>query len=283
MIRARRHAALAGLALIVLTNAVALAGAAFNRMGESQGTLRLTERELSVPFVWRSKKEDSGLAMQLRWRSLSATRPAANAYGYLDDEGGARPAWLDDRKMASLGFSPTPSGKQPFDGALRHREQPPRDAFIVLELDGPAYQESLRRADEAAAAAAARSRASNGGAASAPELPPPSRSPQLRSRLFAVDAGLDRDALRARYPDRTKYAIVHGRIRPIAGSAAGNRGGAIDVLSANDINVPLPLRPVFDGLSPRSYGDPDKPAARFDATVVFGQRSEPWLASATRR
>ena len=36
------------------------------------------------------------------------------------------------------------------------------------------------------------------------------------SRLFIVDAGLDRTRLRQRYPDRAHYAIVHGTIRPFA-------------------------------------------------------------------
>ena len=34
------------------------------------------------------------------------------------------------------------------------------------------------------------------------------------SRLFIVDAGLDLAALRQRYPERQRYAIVKGRVRP---------------------------------------------------------------------
>jgi len=282
MIRARHHATLAGLALIVLTNAVALAGAAFNRSGEPQGTLRLTERELSVPYVWRSKKEDSGLTLQLHWRSLPSERHDSIGYGNVYDEAGSQPEWLDARKMVALGFAAqAPSDVHPVNGTSRYLQQLPREAFIVLELDGPAYQESMRRAEQEAAALEASIKARGPGSPRALERSsPPS---ELRSRLFAVDAGLDRDALRSKYPDRTKYAIVRGRIRPTTGDHASDAGGAIDSLSAGDINVPLPLRPVFDGLSSRRYGDPGKPAARFDATVVFGQRSEPWLASAARR
>src|SRR5690606_5713465 len=44
-----RHGLLAGLALILLSNAVALGGAWYNRQGEAESRLQLSEREL-----WRS-------------------------------------------------------------------------------------------------------------------------------------------------------------------------------------------------------------------------------------
>jgi Domain of unknown function (DUF4824) len=272
----RRFMILAALALIVLTNAVALGGVATNRMGEPQGMLRLTERELATPYVWRDKTENSGLSLQLRWRVLPAQTPHGRRYNLYYEEGG-RPEWLDTRKMVALGFAPpSPSEVQPDGRTSRYQRQLPRDAFVVLELDGPAVQESLRRAAEVVASAASGSESANAQA----EL---DRMQRFGSRLFIVDAGLDRDALRARYPDRAKVAIVRGRIRPIAGQADADPGGIIDALSVDAINVPLQLRPVFDGLPARRYGALREPGENFDATVVFGQRSEPWLAAAARR
>jgi len=282
----RRFTIPAALALIVITNAVALGGVAYNRMGEPQGTLRLTERELTMPYVWRDKTENSGVSLQLRWRVLPHRTPHDRADGLYYEEGG-RPEWLDTRKMVLLGFAPPSPSEVPPDGSTsRYQRQLPRDAFVVLELDGPALQESLRRAVEVAAFAASATSAASSAASrseSASARANLDRMQHFGSRLFIVDASLDRDALRARYPDRTKYAIVRGRIRPIAGQAGADPGGVIDALSVGDINVPLQLRPVFDGTPSLRYGALREPGANFDATVVFGQRSEPWLAAAARR
>ena len=43
------------------------------------------------------------------------------------------------------------------------------------------------------------------------------------------------------------------------------------------------MRPVFDGVEPQNSVPGSKPAVRFDATVIFGARSEPWLDAAARR
>jgi hypothetical protein len=272
----RRFMILAALALIVITNAVALGGVAVNRAGQSQGTLRLTERELATPYVWTDKTENSGLSLQLRWRVLPPRTPH-DRRDKLYYENSGHPDWLDARKMVALGFAPpSPSEVQPDGRTSRYQWQLPRDAFVVLELDGQAFQESLRRAAEVAASAAS-------GSESADARADGDRMQRFGSRLFVVDAGLDRDTLRAQYPDRAKYAIVHGRIRPIAGQADADPGGVIDELSVGDINVPLQLRAVFDGLPAGRYGALREPGENFDATVVFGQRSEPWLAAAARR
>ena len=104
----------------------------------------------------------------------------------------------------------------------------------------------------------------------------------MDTRLFAVDAGLDRPALRARYPDRAMYAIVRGRISPMRDRVEDDLGGFIDELSVGDVNVPLEMRPVFDGVVGRNGYLRSMPTVRFDATVMFGQRAEPWLANAAR-
>ena len=276
----RRSATWAGLALVVLTNAVALGGAAYNRMGEPQGTLKLGERELSPPYAWNRMTENSGLTLQLRWRSLPAA--ASTPRGRTVYGNDRNPGWLDARKMRELGFDanaiPT---AHPFDNPFSSHRQLPRDVFVVLELDGPAYQESLRRAEAAvdpASAASAPRDASRQQAQVALES-----DQRTETRLFAVDAGLDGSVLRARYPDRTMYAIVRGRVSPMRDRVSDKLGGYIDGLGVDEINVPLQLRPVFEGVEPLNTFGGGKPAVHFDATVVFGQRSEPWLAAAARR
>jgi hypothetical protein len=143
----RRHATLAGLALIVLSNAVALGGAAYNRLGEPQGRLHLTERELVAPFNPGSRdSENSGLSLRLRWRSLPLPRTDHEEDDLYSENGGA-PAWLDDGKMISLGFKAlSPSERDAASLQSRVQQGLPREVLVVLELDGPASKESLRRA-----------------------------------------------------------------------------------------------------------------------------------------
>jgi hypothetical protein len=96
-----------------------------------------------------------------------------------------------------------------------------------------------------------------------------------------VDAGLDGASLRAKYPDPARYAIVRGQVRP-AGSYASVRGshmGRIAGVDAENINVPLDLRPALDKATPVLDYSPASVAARpkYTAVVAFGKRFEPWL------
>jgi hypothetical protein len=280
----RRNTVIAGLVLIGLTNAVVLAGAGYNRSGEPDSRLSLTERELRPPYAWEGGKENSGLALELRWRVLQEGTALRGAYAFYD---GGSPAWLDAKKMAELGFDTKPHAS---DDRLveraSYRRQLPREVFVVLEMDGPAYAESLARTAAQAKQLAARSDRADDKKAdderkAADEML--EREAAVNSRLFAVDAGLDRGALRARFADRGKYAIVRARVRPIEAPPGGAAAGFIDGLSVAQINVPREMRSTFDGLLPEVYGTRQEPGRRFDAQVAFGQRLEPWLARADKR
>lgn len=274
MIANRRVLAAAGLALIVLTNAVALGGVAWNRGGEPDSRLALSERELALP--WRSAgpdSENSGLSLELRWSCLPAPTLRRRGATYYDTNS---PLWLDARKMAALGFdSRAPELTRPLDRAPLRHEQLAREVWLVLELDGPAWRQA--QADAAQEAAKEAEAAASKPGTAAPRHP---RDASGDSRLFAVDAGLDRDALRTRYADRAMYAIVRARVSPRVGAASAIDGGRIDALDINDVNVPLALRPVFDGLEEQTWQP--RPRRHFEATVVFGRRAEPWLVDARR-
>lgn len=276
----RRTATWAGVALLVLTNAVALGGVAYNRGGVPDAVLKLSQRELSPPYVWNDKGENSGLSLKLQWRSPPPAAPTRHGKMYYGER---NPGWLNAQKMRELGFDALATSKpQLFDATppSRHRALP-RDVFIVLEFNGPAYQDAVRRAQadvDAASAASAPADESSRDAQAALDA-----ARLVDTRLIAVDAGLERSALRARYPDRTMYAIVRGRISPTRDRAEDDLGGFIDELGGEEINVPLEMRPVFEGAVARNGYDRSVPAVHFDATVMFGRRSEPWLASALRR
>lgn len=275
----RRHTLIAGLALIALTNAIALGGAAYNRTGDPDSSLKLSERELRPPYVWRSQMENSGLALRLQWRVAPGDAHDLSAYYYSGE--GRMPDWLDAKKMISLGFNMEWSAKDANEGRnTRYRRQLPREVLIVLEMDGPVYRTMLERAAKAAIEVETKNVGGNG-KKNAAELM--DRETRKSSRLFAVDAGLDRAALRSRYSDRTKYAIVHGTVHPAWNFETKGAAGSIGDLGSPEINVPLRMRSSFEGVMPDSYAVPDATEKGFEATLAFGRRLEPWLMSVTKK
>ena len=258
---------IAAVVLIVLTNAVALGGVAWNRAGAVESQLVLSQRELRLPFRVFDR-ENSGLALALNWRVAIAPEKDAGYRGYYS---GGAPEWLDKAKMESLGFDMTPNEA----GRSRSNDRSlSRDVLLVLELDGEAYRQSLEWArqhlvsEEAKFAAMPdgnekKNRLKNAG----DEL---AREENESSRLFVVDAGLDAAGLRGKHPDRTRYAIVRGQVRPVwhdARTASAARGHVSNV-SIAAINVPYVYRNLFAETSGKE---------KFTVGVAFGQRLEPWV------
>lgn len=276
--RASRRLLAIGVAIIAATNAVALLGAAWNRQQPPESTLRLSERELLPPSAYE-KRDNSGLALRLRWRVLGAAShdPHLIRMGY----GGGAPEWLDRAKMQSLGFDVSLPDDD-LDDRRIYRRQLGREVFLVLELDGPAYALSMERA--AAAAERLKAKADAEGAKAADHLL--EREKNVNSRLFVVDAGLDAGTLRAKYADRARFAIARGLVRPAGGWTKAQRphSGYVSELGIDTINVPLELRSVLDGAVPENAADSySQPRARYEATLSYGKRLEPWLASAARK
>lgn len=278
-----RWTLLAGLGLIGVINALALGGVAYNRSGEPESVLRLSERELHRPWNWRGSAEDSGLALRLQWRVPNAERDPPDVATYYDPPGRyGMPAWLDRNKLAALGFDVSrPLSAE--DGSGVFSRQLSREVLLVLEHDGPAYRRALERVQahverQAALAAANPGKAEfEQRAKSAREAL--GREESENSRLFVVDAGLDHAALRAAYPSRTQYAVVRGRIRPgIVGRGDKTEpGGYIQSLSIDEVNVPHDFRTVFDRAPRMGRGTPA--GDPFEATVAFGSRLEPWITA----
>jgi uncharacterized protein DUF4824 len=278
----RMHTLAAGMALVALTNAVALGGVAWNRSGAPESELKLSQRELWDVYGGRYDRESGGSELMLRWRVLSQEYPP----GYYDSHSGAL-EWLDEAKLAALGFDVSKQ-LDPARESRRYRRLLPREALIVLELDGPASQKALERARERLAQETAKESAGkdkkdmNRVKMAAEALKHEETS---SSRLFAVDAGPDAAALRAKYPDRGRYAIVRGKIRaypPAAGAREKDRRwrGYLESLDSPRINLPLEFREAA-GLAMRALPAPGRVAAgtRFEVTVAFGKRFEPWVTA----
>jgi hypothetical protein len=239
---------LAGIALILLTNAAILAGVAWNRRGEPDAVVTLTERELQLPWE-AGDEEDTGLLLRLEWNPRDVAGPGL-------------PEPLPAATRRELGFrrSPPPG-----------RLQPARSAWVVLEMEGEAWRRWLaerRRLDEEQ-----RRKAEESDCPSASAL---EQMGMRESRLVVVDAGLDREALRRRHPDRRRFVIVPGVVGP---------DGVVSELGLESIHVPLRLRPVLDEIVTgelvrrhRIAGAEDAPRPpRYRMDVAFGRRGEPWL------
>jgi len=264
------HTLIAGGALILLTNAVALLGAAYNRSDEPESLLKMTQRELRHNR-WNDK-DNSGITLRLDWRIASAKQNDSDIE-YYEGKWGA-PTWLDKNKMAELGFDVARLAGSYQDGR-HYKEALPREVLLVLELDGQTYQQALRRAGEYAGQARAKQAANPNDENGKERVKSAEKyyQSELRdnSRLFVIDAGVDVQKLRASYPDRNRYAIVRGLVRPnIVRGNDGKIGGNISELHAENINVPLTYRRVFDAVAP------------CEVTVAFGKRLEPWILAASR-
>jgi hypothetical protein len=281
----RRHTTLAGIGLIVVVNAMALAGVAYNRSGEPESALRLSERELRRPQqVLGFERENSGMALKLQWRVRTTANERDHAY-YAHIGRWGDPVWLDHTKLAELGIE-VPSPADPH-ARRRYEKLTSKEVLLVLELDGEHHRAVLAQARERAErlqAEAASARA-DGDRRFRAEMAAKRLEFEQSSagRLYVVDAGRDAGALRAKYPDRSSHAIVQGRIRPTVGGNdwAPQFGAQIEGLSVEEVNVAFEMRKVFEGAAVEHGAEVPRP--RFEAVVAYGRRLEPWLIGAARK
>ncbi len=266
-----KHTWAAGLGLIVVVNAIVLGGAAYNRSGEPESTLQLSGRELAQPPAWWRNGENSGRSLRMKWRVVPpeprSGKPESWEYSELGY--GIAPAWLNAAKMESLGFS-APRPTVGMDARTGSDRQLPRDVLLVLELDGGAYQAALTRATQY-------QELGKGGA----EVLRKEQSEN--SRLFVVDAGLDRAALRAQYPDRSRFAIIRGQVQVAwLGQDAEQWQGFVGEVATDELNLPLEWHSVVKSTDGRRYTN-EEIAAHYQVEVSFGQRLEPWISKVANR
>ncbi|MGE3189585.1 MAG: DUF4824 family protein, partial [Vicinamibacterales bacterium] len=161
-------------ALVVAIVAGYAGVAAYNRGGAPVSVITLTEREMALP--WGSV-EAPGDEPNLRLR-LVVDEHGEDVLDWMN--------WLTPERLTELGFDlSTPIGSP--DAPRVYGRALPRPAWVVLEYDGPAWEARALR--PAAIAAGVRS---------------------AGSRLVPVDAGLDVDALTARYRDGRHLVVGAG-------------------------------------------------------------------------
>lgn len=246
--------------LFAATNIIVLSGVAANRSGEPKSQATLTERELPLPY--RMHKENSGLALQLQWRVLE---DLTSTYRWNS------PVWLNTEKLEELGFDLS-------------KKNISKQVFIVLEYDGKLYKQSLKKA-----------KLKLKEAENSLKLNPENKDlrndlkyakEQLeqevnqKTRLFAIDAGLDADRLRHKYKDRSHFIIIKGLVSTVVNAPENSQkvSGHISRILTTNIYVPLKYRPILDALPPRyELKKQDISSPRFEVSLAWGNRLEPWI------
>ncbi len=265
-----------GFALLLAVNIIVLLGVAANRSGKPEAVIELTERELRLPY--ETNDENSGLALQLKWRII---RDSEDGIAYYGNWGS--PAWFNAQKLAELGFTIDES-TCPRANSKREKAPLPKDAFIVLEYNGNAYQEALQRAEESFKKAEAALRAREKDKEAQDHFKEAKERLEseytMASRLFAIDAGLDAAKLRERYDDRSKYIIVSGIVRLECRSDKNKKEvvGHISDIRVDKINVPLRYRSIFDLILSQDKSERrERSGPRYNVEVAYGSRFEPWI------
>lgn len=287
----KKHGLVSTIVLIVLTNVVVLAGVAYNRSGEPDATVQLTERELHWQKRWDlTDKEDTGLYLNLKW-----SMPGFKAYRW---DYTHKKNWMDQQKLAELGFN-TDFPLEDKKASRYYSRQLPRQAYVVLEFNGDAYQnwlkEARKRIEEIKQELMEEKKEKK-----KKDLENDLRRIQqeliTQSHLFAIDAGRDTQALRKQYSDQSKYIItpavfdisMHYTPRKKEESKSPQKpylSGWVREISIPEIHVPSDYRSFFtSGIKTHTitYLPRDKPLAdlesRYQVTLNYGRRHEPWIA-----
>jgi hypothetical protein len=270
----RRVGLFGALALLVVVNTAVLGGVAWNRSGQPEATLQLTERELPLRYRYVRSEENSGFALNLRLFEDSRS-----------------PEWLDEQKLRELGFRPERYYAADESGYERDKRALPRRVYLVLEFDGPAWQAAFEEREQQLAELNTKIEI---GEATVKQRESRQRSlERMRhsgSRLVAVDAGEDPVVLRDRYPNTTRYLITTAEFRMrIDRSKSPEMGGPVvrghvGRILGSRMHVPLQhheaLQAVLGGETRRHgrRGAGSVESARYAVTLNYGKRYEPWVA-----
>jgi len=267
--------------LLLLTNIVVLAGVAYNRSGEPLFSLELTERELPINQSFSSKDENSGTTLSLLWQIHDPDKEPqyrSTTYG--------SPDWLDHEKLTELGFDmkKIKSDKDKYRQRTSHLAT---KVILALEYQGGSYDRAMARADKKANEL--RQELANDpddkallNALSKYELTL-TRLKVSRTRLYVVDAGLDKQALMQKYSDQNNILLVRGEIG--LHWTDNVVSGRIRQLYIQKVHVPLPLSAQLTTWTYEetnaNYRNRSIPP-RYKVRLNIGKRWEPWIESVTQ-
>ena len=237
-------------ALIVMLAVVGfVAVAGWNQSGEPRLVITLTERELMLPAGNAPRDDNPGLRLRIAYEGRHDPLDSRN--------------WLPQSRLREIGFAlHVPVGAP--DAVPAYDHVPARLAWVVFEYDGPQWRDIERRQ----------------------QLRDPARSPEpapeMRSRLVPVDAGVDFDALRTRYPSghlimRAAIGLVY--VPPANGGPLVH--GVLREVMPSQVAVPYVFKGLFDELLP--VGSRGITAPRYEAELAIGELGLPYLRAVRLR
>ncbi|HET6365312.1 MAG TPA: DUF4824 family protein, partial [Nitrospirota bacterium] len=200
----RQRGIIIAVGLLLLVNTVVLGSVAYNRSGEPDAAMKLTDRELPVSTGY-NHEENSGVSLRINtYHAFNWNRKGSNYDVF---------SWLDSKKLESLGFDFSKSAKN--EEKYGHYErQLPRRTFAVLEYGGNTWEAWKKRLEEELSFLEQEGKE---GKKTTKDLEKARGSIEREltagSRLFIIDAGNDPAALRQLYSDRTRYLIMPALVR----------------------------------------------------------------------
>jgi len=264
--------------IVVITNIIVLSGVVFNRSAEPYREIILMERELTPQY--RVHKDNSGLSLQLTWRVLDIN--GHKGYSYYSRQ----PAWLNREKLEELGFNIIADYLNSDIDARLYKKPVAKEVFIVLENNGEAYQESLTRAQIYLEEKKVLLSSNSGDKRLNKNVKEAQRRLERerisKSRLFAIDAGIDSEWLREKYSDQTRFIIAKGLVEPRYNYQKKGVTGYIKKLSVENIHVALKHRQLLDPVLLKNISKQNvNVSSRYKVVLAYGSRYEPWIVAAS--
>ena len=280
LIRHKRFPLFAGLVLIIVTNVIALAGVAYNRSGEPDSVIVLTERELAMPYRYVSKTDNSGLQLHLRWRT-DYKRPMIGHFGNNSQKG---LHWLTPEKLAKIGFD-TSQSLNSETAKQYYKKMLPRQAYLVLEYNGESHKAAITHQQNKLV----EEQALLTNTPDSREFEKRVKAAQVNfdsekyksSRLFVIDADKNKEALRQRYADDSKYIILRGQIGLRVNYSEGHKQnslyGYIKRINTVNLNVDHVYHKPLERLTSQSVNRYQAHKPRYAVRIAIGKRAEPWV------
>ena len=267
-----KHLFIFSFVLVIVVNLLILYRVYDNRTSSADSIVTLTQRELplSRTRLYREGKYEHNKRQffRLDWR-------AYDKKGYYKNYYYRSPDWLDNHKLEELGFDLdryTPDSGYSV----------PRDAYIVLEVNSSMYRKHIESIEKKLATQKEIYKNSKQKMTKQEieyihdEL---DRETNMSSRLYAIDAGVDRYDLRDKYPDRGEYIILKGSIDISYQYKKDNDYlliGRIDNISISNIHIEQKFQKVLADIY--AHKKP-KQKIKYRVKVAFGSRLEPYIIS----
>ncbi len=202
--------------------------------------LVLVANGLTLLTAWRNRTEpvQEIVLSEREFFIEQESRQRSSVFLRLATSTSDRP-WLTEAKLVALGFSPIRSEED--------AHQLPRRGFVALELEGPEFhrlEEQRHRSGHS-----------------------------FRfSRLVSVDFSLHQGELEQRYPNRGRYLIVRGVLRP---SYTRNRQPPAEPASVN-----IEVEKIFVPKQFRAEIPQNSTNANYRVWLRLGRNYEPWIVRA---